>query len=80
MPPENNFRVSLGPILDSLEINPPSAVQKELLQATRISIDSGFYKESHRTGLSLLNPVQGRYKEETENVPVFYRAYIGDYA
>lgn len=64
--------LSLGLILERLEINLPSAIQRELLQITCTSTDNGFNRTSHRTGQSLLNPVLGRYKEEPEVVPVFY--------
>lgn len=64
--------LSLGLILERLEINVPSAIQRELLQITCTSTDNGFNRTSHRTGQSLLNPVLGRYKEEPEVVPVFY--------
>lgn len=54
-PLEETFFVSLGSILERLEINPPSRVQRRLLQITHTGTDSGFYRASHRTGVSCLS-------------------------
>lgn len=63
--------MSLGLVLERLEINPPPAVQEGLLQVTHISTDSGFYRASHRTGVSCLNPALEGNEEESEAVPGF---------
>lgn len=47
--------MSLGSVLERLEINPPSRVQGRLLQITDTGTDSGFYRASHRMGASCLN-------------------------
>lgn len=54
-PLEETFFVSLGSILERLEINPPSCVQRRLLQITHTGTDSEFYRASHRTGVSCLS-------------------------
>jgi len=68
---KKTFYMSLGSVLERLEINPPLAVQGGLIQITHVSTDSGLYRASHRTGVSCLNPALGGNKEESEVVPVF---------
>lgn len=47
--------MSLGSVLERLEINPPSHVQRRILQITHTGTDSVFYRASHRMCVSCLS-------------------------
>lgn len=68
-----DFLCSLGTVLERLEINPPSRVQRRLLQMiTHIWTDSGFYRASHRTGVSCLNSALGRLTRRNPRLCLYF--------